>query len=145
MNTYILRRLPREEAPSEAATYGELFTEGGWKLCLTMEEPWRNNQTDVSCIPAGSYPTFIRRSYINGGDGKRKYDVPQLKNVRGREAVQIHIGNTLADTEGCILLGLQWNDAGGPEPYISDSKRAFRMFMAALLDETEFVLEVVDP
>lgn len=133
MNTYILRRIRQ----TESGTYGELCTEGGWRVCLTLEEPWRANQRNVSCIPAGTYRMYKRLSPSRG------MFVWELLDVPGRSNVQIHVGNTLADTEGCILVGFQHNDEPA-EPYIADSKRAFRAWMGVTEPENEAMLEVVD-
>lgn len=134
MNTYILRRFGQ----TAAATYGELCTEGGWKICLTLEEPWRENQRSVSCIPAGTYKMFKRLSPSRG------VFVWELKDVPGRSNIQIHVGNKLEDTEGCILVGLQHSNEDAA-PFVADSKRAFRMWMGATEPENDAVLEVVDP
>lgn len=135
MTTLILRRI---QPPTEGATYGELFTEGGWKICLTMEEPWRANRRSMSCIPAGTYGMVKRMSPSRG------YLVWELKDVPNRANIQIHRGNFLSDTEGCILVGLQHNDPGCPN-VITDSKKAFRMLMAVTYEDEEGILEVVDP
>lgn len=123
-------------AQDEAATCGELRTESGWLLCLTLEEPYRLNQKDVSCIPAGKYSWFKRLS------PKRGYEVIELKDVPGRTNVQIHVGNFLKDTEGCVLVGTQRSDEGAP-PSIHESKLAFRLLMAAVAENATGTLEVI--
>lgn len=85
-------------------TLGKLFleTESGKKVPYgyTLEPAWDNNGTGSS-IPTGSYRVFIRAKESS----IRSYDVLQLYNVSGREAVQIHIGNYADETTGCILPG----------------------------------------
>ena len=66
--------------------------------CFTLELPWRNNQDDVSCIPAGEYEYFYR---ISGRNGK----VLELVNVESREHIQFHAGNYHFQILGCILPG----------------------------------------
>lgn len=74
--------------------------------CYTMEPPWRDNQTSISCIPEGTYNVVVRYS--------QKYrNVYWVTNVDGRHYILIHSGNYGGDkslgykthTEGCILLG----------------------------------------
>lgn len=73
----------------------------------SIELPWRDNQPNVSCIPAGKYRCFVRQTSKYG----MAYEVGE---VPGRTAILIHLGNWAGDTEkgfrsnsyGCILLGL---------------------------------------
>ena len=67
-------------------------------LCLTLEDPWKNNERNVSCIPAGRYQCAPH-------NGSRYKNVWILENVPGRSAILIHQGNTNDDTQGCILVG----------------------------------------
>lgn len=56
-------------------------------------------------IPVGVYPIVL--SYSE----RFRALLPELLNVPGRTGIRIHAGNTEADTEGCILLGLVQVDA----------------------------------
>ena len=67
-------------------------------LGSTLELPWRNNQNDISRIPAGSYKGSTRE------DGPKGWRI-QLRDSDPRKLVQIHIGNYPKNTDGCILLG----------------------------------------
>jgi len=69
----------------------------GTKVCYSMELPQRGNQNEISAIPSGKYSAKARLSGANG-------PVIQL-DVPGRDAIQIHSGNTVDHTLGCILLG----------------------------------------
>lgn len=78
-------------------TYGVLI----WKnepLGVTLELPWRNNQRNISCIPAGNYICSRYRSPTHG-------DCYFISDVPNRSHILIHAGNTLKDTQGCILVG----------------------------------------
>lgn len=95
-------------------TYGRFELEDGTVIVpFTLEEPWRDldqngiSDRNISCIPAGEYELVLRKSHQNGGTGGRDYDVWELIGVPGRDNVQIHIGNDLDDTEGCILVGMR--------------------------------------
>ena len=88
---------------TDEATHGlcGLFDADGKMLQSfhTLELPWKQNQRNVSCIPEGSY--LASREYHT-----KKGHVFRLHNVEGRSGILIHVGNSLDDTEGCILLGL---------------------------------------
>lgn len=66
--------------------------------CYTLELPNLKNKARVSCIPAGIYKGMAHKSPKNGL-------CIQLSDVPGRSYIQIHAGNSVADTLGCILVG----------------------------------------
>ena len=66
--------------------------------CLSLELPDRDNQEDISCIPAGIYDYYLRNSPKNGY-------VLELRNVPGRSYIQIHSANFTRQIQGCILVG----------------------------------------
>lgn len=72
-------------------------------MFTTIEPPWKNNQTNISCIPAGTYKTVKIKS------PRFKKDLYMLIDIPDRDAVEIHIGNKACDTHGCILLGTSFS------------------------------------
>jgi hypothetical protein len=68
----------------------------GRYLSDTLELPFRNNASQISAIPVGTYRGFLRRS-THGW--RLELQVP------GRGAIQIHLGNTPDHSMGCILVG----------------------------------------
>ena len=86
-------------------TIGRLEDENGVKICDTLEPTWRDfkgGELKVprkSAVPEGTYPVVITKSKKFG-----KY-LPLLVGVPGFKGVRIHSGNTVNDTEGCILVG----------------------------------------
>ena len=86
-------------------TIGRLEDENGVKICDTLEPTWRNYKGGElkvprkSAVPEGTYPVVITKSKKFG-----KY-LPLLVGVPGFEGIRIHSGNTVNDTEGCILVG----------------------------------------
>ena len=87
---------------SKKSTIGELFLNGE-RICDTLENPWQDNQRNVSCIPEGVYPVRLR---LPRESGTRDYIHLLVKDVKDRDYILIHIGNTAKDTSGCILVGL---------------------------------------
>ena len=86
-------------------TIGRLEDENGVKICDTLEPPWRDYKGGElkvprkSAVPEGTYPVVVTKSKKFG-----KY-LPLLVGVPGFKGVRIHSGNTVNDTEGCILVG----------------------------------------
>lgn len=113
----LLRRIARRET----YTIGKLYIDGVY-FCDTIEDKDRGLRQDlpasvnaakkrkgVTAIPTGRYqvvlnvksPKFSKKKAYEFCDGY----LPRLLNVPAFEGVLIHIGNTAADSEGCILVG----------------------------------------
>lgn len=87
----------RRIAQSHFGTFGQLLFDDKI-LCVTCEEPWKDNAPRVSCIPHGTYRCAPHNT-------PRFPNVWEVKDVPGRSAILIHSGNTIKDTQGCILVG----------------------------------------
>ena len=63
---------------------------------FALELPFVNNEPNISAIPGGNYPAFMRRA-----------STIQLQDVPNRTAIQIHPMNQVKDgkSEGCIAMG----------------------------------------
>lgn len=112
-------RIDRSYATSEGIM-GYLFV-NDQAICYTLELPWEDNENNVSAIPAGDYAAFLRYD-------KSDHWRLQLQNVFERTGVQIHVGNTTQDTEGCILVGMEANT---DTMSIAKSKDAYKKLKAA--------------
>ncbi len=66
------------------------------------------------------------------------YVVFLLKDVPGRSDVEIHAGNSIADTKGCILTGVEQHGSA-----IGRSREALASLLAALPTITE--IEIINP
>lgn len=104
---------------------------------LTLERPWVNNEQNVSCIPAGRYRCRKIRSPKFGNT----YEICDVPN---RTHVLFHKGNYLHETEGCILIGEEFNGTWD-KPFISSSERGFLEFMRYLDGAPEFDLVIYEP
>lgn len=76
-------------------TNGKLECEGKF-ICNTIELPWKNNETKVSCIPEGKY--FIKKRY------SRKFQWHlEIMDVKNRSFILFHsANNALKELNGCI-------------------------------------------
>lgn len=84
-------------AHNKHGTFGVLIGPDG-PLCFTLEDPWKNNQKNISCIPSGEYE-------VGSHNGVKYKDVWQIKDVPGRTYILIHNGNNQDHTQGCVLVG----------------------------------------
>ena len=76
-------------------TNGILECEGKL-ICLTIELPYKNNETKVSCIPEGKY--FIKKRYSK----KFQWHL-EISNVENRNLILFHpANNALQELNGCI-------------------------------------------
>ena len=86
-------------------TIGRLTDEKGERICDTLEQAWRDYEggelkvPKKSAVPEGNYRVVVTKSPRFG-----RY-LPLLVGVPGFEGIRIHSGNTVKDTEGCILVG----------------------------------------
>lgn len=107
---------------------------GGQFRCMTLELPWKENQSSISCIPAGTYECFKRVSGKNG-------NVFELKNVVSRSYIQCHSGNYTSQIEGCILVGDSLKDINNDGIIdVTNSKATLNKVLSLLPDM--FVLEI---
>lgn len=106
-------------------------------FCLTLEPPWRMNQRNISCIPAGQYEA-IRIDSPSHGDTFRVQDVPN------RAYINFHPGYTVTDTEGCILLGESVIKLKAAQRQLANSGKTFEQFMLAMQDSTRLHLTITE-
>jgi hypothetical protein len=93
-------RLERAEA-GVIATLGILYVDDVF-CCYTLEDPVREAGVKIpgqTAIPYGRFPVIITWS------PKFKRRLPLIGDVPNFEGIRIHPGNTVDDTEGCILVG----------------------------------------
>lgn len=103
---------------------------------VTLEDAWRDNERQISCIPQGRYKIKLHRS-PRFGVVYRVEDVPQ------RSDILIHAGNTHKDTHGCILLGMQFGKLGSNSAILA-SRSALVQFMEKMGNTPEAQLVVID-
>ena len=90
----------QRELGTSGYTAGTMLVDGEFE-CYTLEDQVRDEKVfGETAIPAGTYKVVISFS------PHFKRDLPLLLNVPNYEGVRIHPGNTAADTEGCILVGV---------------------------------------
>lgn len=86
-------------------------TDRGLTQYMSLAEIKRKKIYSRTAIPTGTYnvtmnvisPRFSKRDfYKKNCDGGR---VPRLLNVPGFDGVLIHVGNSAADSNGCLLVG----------------------------------------
>ena len=109
---------------SKESTIGELFINGE-RICDTLENPWQDNQRNISCIPEGVYPVRLR---LPRESATRDYMHLLVKDVKDRDYILFHIGNTAKDTRGCILVGL-----GSQQDFVSNSVLAMDLLIKEVI------------
>lgn len=120
----------------EHGTFGVMaWAEANQPLCLTLEDAWLDNQSFISCIPAGEY--VCKRFYSN----RFKMDTFQVMDVRGRTYILIHKGNLDDDTEGCILVGERFGSLPRGKAILGSSK-AWERLWSQIKDLDEFLLSI---
>ena len=117
-------------------TYGYFYVEG--EVFKTIEPPWKNNQTNISCVPIGEY---VVRYLPRSASGKYK-KVYHVLNVPNRSAILIHKGNTVKHTRGCILPGMKKGVLGNL-PAVFSSATALRR-IRDILGTEDFTLKIVE-
>ena len=110
---------------SDNSTLGELFLNGE-RLCDTLENPYLDNQRNISCIPEGEYEVRLRYPRESG---TRDYLHLLVKDVPDRDYILFHIGNRPSDTSGCILVGLS-----SSQDFVNNSRLAMDLLMKEIIN-----------
>ncbi len=133
VETLVIRRVVK----NDSGVFGVLI-HNYEPFALTAELPWHDNKRSISSIPAGDYLAKRYRS--------AKYpNTFHVTGVKGRTKILIHKGNIpKKDSEGCILVGEQFERLGGKQAVIS-SKKGFSELMQRFRGIPSFYLEIVDP
>jgi len=97
--------------------------------CFTLELPWQNNRSGVSCIKSGEYNVV---KYVSPSNG----NVLLLQDVENRTHIQIHAGNYTRNVKGCILVGdsIKFLDDDGI-PDVTNSKNTLARLIGRCEDE----------
>lgn len=104
--------------------------------CNTLERGWKNNQSNISSIPTGTYngkwtfsPKFMRYTY-------------EIQNVHARSGIRMHPASFWSNLLGCISLGSGWSDLNRDKlPDLLNSKKTVEQF-ELLMNKKDFTLIV---
>jgi hypothetical protein len=138
----LLRVRLERHSTSEQGTKGLGKIQVYGKTFFTLELPWKDNKSNVSCIPEGVYK--VRWSL---SPRLKKYTY-EILGVPERAGIRIHSGNLagslpyLTHSLGCPLLGTAWGRING-QLAILNSRKAVRDF-ERLLNKQTFELEIVN-
>ena len=110
---------------SDKSTIGKLFIQGEM-FCDTLENPWKNNVRNISCIPEGEYKVRLR---LPRESATRDYLHLLVQDVPDRSYILFHIGNTAKDTSGCILVG-----NGRKQDAVENSRLAMDLIVKEILN-----------
>jgi Family of unknown function (DUF5675) len=116
----------REELARIGRTvHGTFGLFGAW---YSVERRWANNESGVSCLPAGVYvckPTVFHPGLDDG------YPTFEITGVPQRSEIKIHVANWEHQLRGCIALGMAIHfleHEGAPKLAVTSSKEAFKAF-----------------
>jgi hypothetical protein len=110
---------------SKNSVIGELFINGEL-ICDTLENPWQDNQRNISCIPEGEYPVRLR---LARESASRDYLHLLVQEVPNRDFILVHRGNFPSQTQGCILVGL-----GSQQDVVNNSRLAMDLLMKEIIN-----------
>ncbi len=111
-------------------TIGKLYIDGHY-FCDTLEDTVRKVKiAGKTAIPTGTYKVKKTMS------PRFQKILPEILNVPNFTGVRIHAGNTAADTDGCLLLGL--NKEKGK---VLCSQNTMAFFMDRTPNEFDLIIE----
>lgn len=87
---------------TDESILGKLYLNGEW-TGDTLELPYKDNQRSISSIPKGKYNVRLR---LPRESATRDYLHLLIQDVKDRDFILFHRGNTSSDSRGCVLVGL---------------------------------------
>jgi len=118
-----------------------VFDDNGKPLfsAISLERGWRNNQSNVSCVPLGEYKVKLEWS------PRFKKKLWELKDVPNRSECKFHASNFWYQLNGCIALGLKLKDLNA-DGYndITSSRKTMDAFHLVLKNDVEVKLIITE-
>lgn len=112
----------------------ESFTRRRWFHCFTLEDVYRAVKVPGSTrIPAGRYEIKLRpeggkyAKYLERFGEWQKPGMLHVRDVPGFEWILIHPGNSVKDTEGCLLVGDGYASPGVLEESRAAYERIYKL------------------
>ena len=113
------------ETFTKESSIGRLYINGE-SFCDTLENPYINNERNISCIPEGEYKVRLR---LARESATRDYLHLLVQDVPNRSYILFHRGNTAKDTSGCILVG-----NGREQNAVNNSRLAMDLVIKEILN-----------
>ena len=110
---------------TEKSIVGKLYLNKEY-VCDTLENPYINNERNISCIPTGNYNVSLRTPRMSA---TRDYLHLIVQEVPDRSYILFHRGNKPEHTQGCILVGFN-----NQQDYVSKSTYAMDFLMRRILN-----------
>lgn len=136
-NTFTAKRLAQDEQSSVAHWFGP----DGTPLCYCLEPGYKREPHPG--IPAGTYRLGLRTvgekhtNYLKWYGPDFHKGMVEICDVPGREFIEFHVGNTIADTQGCSLAGgifIEPPGRGSGHYEVMQSRRAYEAVYPILRD-----------
>lgn len=121
---------------SKDGIFSLLSQDDGSELFLCLEHAYQDGNVYVPKLPNGTYVCV--RGLHTLEHHPEPFETFEITRVPGHSDILFHIGNSNADSAGCVLLGLARNFVS-----ILNSKDAFAKFMNLMVGIDSFTLEVL--
>jgi hypothetical protein len=115
---------------------GQLF------VCKTLELPWKDNQSNISCIPKGSYLCKYTRSNRMTKEKEKDVFTYEVLNVPRRGGIRIHSANFFFQLLGCIALGDAQKDINADNEQDAIHSGATIAAFETQLEKQDFMLTI---
>ncbi len=113
--------------------FSTLSPNGEPPFMVALEHTYEDNDVKV---PRGTY-TCRRTRFNHGG-----YETFEITGVPGHARLLFHRGNTELDSDGCVVVGLQFGVVNGNDGVLSSTSAHF-IFMGRQNGVDSFQLEVL--
>ena len=137
---YIDKLLIERYSHGEKQTIGGLYGISDVGHCIfecdTLELPWLDNKSNVSCIPVGDY--VVKKRY------SKKYGWHlHVQDVKNRTYILFHSGNYYTQILGCVLVGKLGFVNSDDIIDVGSSKKTLKKLMALVKSE-EIDLQIIN-
>lgn len=138
MSTVPRKTLVLERIKSNSYGVFSRLKDGPDTLAVTLEHAYGDKPT-AKLLP-GMYKC-VRGKHRLRADGP-VFETFEITGVKGHWGILFHVGNYNKDSDGCVLVGHSITTLKDGTEMITDSRKAFKLFMDYLEGIDEFVLEV---